>query len=49
MAGGVAPLANINCRAGTTCLGTDKADTMTGTNQADDMRDFGGGGYDARP
>jgi len=40
---GVALAANISCKAGTTCFGTNKADTMTGTNQADDMRGRGGG------
>ena len=43
VASGVALAANISCKAGTTCFGTNKADTMTGTNQADDMRGRGGG------
>jgi Ca2+-binding RTX toxin-like protein len=43
VASGVALAANINCKAGTMCFGTNKADTMTGTTGADDMRGRGGG------
>jgi Ca2+-binding RTX toxin-like protein len=43
VAGGVALAATISCKVGTSCVGTDRADTMTGTNQADSMKGRGGG------
>ena len=45
MAGGVALAQTISCSAQNACVGTEQADTMTGTNNSD-LYLYGGGGAD---
>ena len=46
MASGVALAQTISCSAQNACIGTEQADTMTGTNNSD-LHLYGGGGADS--